>query len=64
MEMFLNAAIVIPQAESLSDLYSQVVTSPAKHYLMIVLLAFVTIVFIVGLCCGRVTQRSLAMKNK
>ncbi|XP_055641505.1 Golgi apparatus protein 1 isoform X2 [Toxorhynchites rutilus septentrionalis] len=64
MEMFRNAAVVIPQAESLSQLYTQVVDSPSKHYFLLVLLSFVGFIFIFGLLCGRVTRRTIAMKNK
>uniref|UniRef100_U5EST3 Putative golgi apparatus protein cysteine-rich fibroblast growth factor receptor n=1 Tax=Corethrella appendiculata TaxID=1370023 RepID=U5EST3_9DIPT len=64
MEMFKNAAVVAPQPESLSDLYTQVVESPAKRYFLVVLCTFVGFVFIFGLFCGRVTRRTMAMKNK
>ncbi|XP_058449131.1 Golgi apparatus protein 1 isoform X1 [Malaya genurostris] len=64
MEMFRNAAVVIPQAESFSQLYTQVIRSPSKHYFMLVLLSFVGFIFIFGLLCGRVTRRTIAMKNK
>nr|XP_029727793.1 Golgi apparatus protein 1-like isoform X1 [Aedes albopictus] len=64
MEMFRNAAVVIPQAENLSQLYTQVVDSPSKHYFLLVLFGCVSIVFISGLLCGRVSRRTIALKNK
>jgi hypothetical protein len=44
-------------AESLSDLSQQVLSSPAKNYLMGVLMTIIGIIFIVGITCGRVTKR-------
>ncbi|XP_055609090.1 Golgi apparatus protein 1-like isoform X1 [Uranotaenia lowii] len=64
MEMFRNAALVQPQAESFGQLYNQVVTSPSKHYFALVLFSFVGFVFIFGLLCGRVSRRTIAAKNK
>ncbi|XP_038115158.1 Golgi apparatus protein 1 isoform X1 [Culex quinquefasciatus] len=64
LEMFRNAAVVIPQAESLGQLYTQVVDSPSRHFFLLVLFSFVGFIFIFGLLCGRVTRRTIAMKNK
>ncbi|KAL4235223.1 glycogenin glucosyltransferase glg1 [Mactra antiquata] len=44
-------------AESLSELSDQVLQSPAKNYLLGVLMTIVGIIFIVGITCGRVTKR-------
>ncbi|XP_053402519.1 Golgi apparatus protein 1-like [Mercenaria mercenaria] len=44
-------------AESLSELSQQVMTSPAKNYLLGVLMTIIGIIFIVGITCGRVTKR-------
>ena len=55
---------VIPQAESLGQLYTQVVDSPSRHFFLLVLFSFVGFIFIFGLLCGRVTRRTIAMKNK
>ena len=44
-------------AESLSELGQQVLSSPAKNYLLGVLMTIIGIIFIVGITCGRVTKR-------
>lgn len=66
IEMFRNAEKVAPQAESLSDLYEQVVASPSRKYFMILLFTFVGFIFLVGLLFGRVfvPRRHIALKNK
>ncbi|XP_035902218.1 Golgi apparatus protein 1 isoform X1 [Anopheles stephensi] len=64
LEMFQNAAAYVPPAENFHQLYDQVVASPSKHYFLIVLCTFIGIIFIIGLLCGRVTHRTMALKNK
>lgn len=62
MEMFRNAAALAP--ENLSELYTQVLMSPAKRYFMVLMLSCVGLIFVFGIVCGRVGRRSAAMKNK
>lgn len=62
MEMYKNAAESVP--ENLVELYSQVVTSPARRYFMLVIITCVGSIFIFGIFCGRVSRRTITMKNK
>lgn len=64
MEMYKNAADVIQVPENLGELYSQVVTSPARQHFFLVIIAFIGSIFIIGIFCGRVSRRSLSLKNK
>ncbi|XP_055546541.1 Golgi apparatus protein 1 isoform X1 [Wyeomyia smithii] len=64
MEMFRNAAMVIPKAESFGQLYDQVFQSPIRHYVMIILSSSVVFFFVFGVLCGRVSRRTIAEKNK
>lgn len=59
MEMFSNSAALA----SVSELYEQMVMSPAKRSFVVLILSVVGMVFIFGMICGRV-NRSQAMKNK
>ncbi|XP_029049319.2 Golgi apparatus protein 1 [Osmia bicornis bicornis] len=63
IEMFRNAAKLIAP-NSIQELYSTVNRSPARRYFMIVALTMIGIIFIIGLFCGRVTRRTMIMKNK
>jgi len=66
IEMFNNAAAVVPPAESLSDLYETVVASPSRKYFMLLLMSFIGFIFFIGLIFGRVIvpKRHIALKNK
>lgn len=64
MEMYKNADSIIQAPENLGQLYSQVVTSPSKRYFLLVIITFIGIIFLFGILCGRVSQRSMAIKNK
>lgn len=59
MEMFSNSAALA----SVSELYEQMVMSPAKRSFVVLILSVVGMVFVFGMVCGRV-NRSQAMKNK
>ncbi|XP_006615715.1 Golgi apparatus protein 1 isoform X2 [Apis dorsata] len=63
IEMFRNAAKLIGP-NSIQELYSTVNQSPARRYFMIIALTMIGIIFITGLFCGRVTRRTMIMKNK
>ncbi|XP_053972285.1 Golgi apparatus protein 1 [Hylaeus volcanicus] len=63
IEMFKNAAKLIAP-NSIEELYSTINQSPARRYFMIVALTMIGIIFISGLFCGRVTRRTMLMKNK
>lgn len=60
----LLSQLVQQAPEDLGELYSQVVTSPSKKYFLVVLMTFIGFIFIIGLFCGRVTRRTIALKNK
>lgn len=62
--MFRLFQLIQQAPEDLGQLYSQVVTSPSKKYFLVVLMTFVGIIFVIGLFCGRVTRRTIALKNK
>ncbi|CAK9798296.1 Golgi apparatus protein 1 [Anthophora plagiata] len=63
IEMFKNSAKLI-RPNSIQELYTSVNQSPARRYFMIVALTLIGIIFITGLFCGRVTRRTMIMKNK
>ncbi|KZC10387.1 Golgi apparatus protein 1, partial [Dufourea novaeangliae] len=63
IEMFRNA-IKLTGPNSFQELYSTVNRSPARRYFMIVALTMIGLIFITGLFCGRVTRRTMIMKNK
>lgn len=44
-------------AEGFSDLAAQVMTSPSKNYILSVIGGGVALLFVMGLCCGRITKR-------
>ncbi|KAK0179710.1 hypothetical protein PV327_005438 [Microctonus hyperodae] len=63
IEMFENAAkISLPN--TLPELYATVNRSPSREFFMIVALTVVGVIFIIGLFCGRITRRTMIMKNK
>lgn len=64
MEMYKNADSIVPAPENLGQLYSQVVTSPSKRYFLLVIISFLGIIFLFGIFCGRVSRRTMAIKNK
>lgn len=59
MDMFRNSAALA----SVSELYEQMVLSPAKRSFAVLILSMAGLVFVFGMVCGRV-NRSQAMKNK
>lgn len=63
IEMFRNAAKLIAP-NSIEELYTTVNRSPARRYFLIVALTMIGVIFIIGLFCGRVTRRTMMMKNK
>ncbi|XP_032671298.1 Golgi apparatus protein 1 [Odontomachus brunneus] len=63
MEMFKNAAKLIAP-NTIEELYTSVNRSPARRYFMIVGCTMIGIIFIIGMFCGRVTRRTMIMKNK
>ncbi|XP_011608148.1 Golgi apparatus protein 1-like isoform X1 [Takifugu rubripes] len=56
IDMWSYAAKVAP-AEGFSDLAVQVMTSPSKNYILLVITLSVCVLFLVGLICGRLTKR-------
>uniref|UniRef100_A0A1B6KZZ0 Golgi apparatus protein 1 n=1 Tax=Graphocephala atropunctata TaxID=36148 RepID=A0A1B6KZZ0_9HEMI len=65
VEMFKNAdAEMRSQPENVGELLAQVSHSPSRRYFMLVTLSFVGMVFIMGMFFGRVTRRTILMKNK
>lgn len=50
---------------SLKDVYDQLATSPARNYFVTVFTCVVLAIFVIGMCCGRITKRiRLEMKAK
>lgn len=47
----------MPPAEGLSDLAKQVLSSPSKNYILTVMAAGVTLLFLIGMVSGRFTKR-------
>ncbi|XP_040024135.1 Golgi apparatus protein 1-like [Gasterosteus aculeatus] len=56
IDMWSYAAKVAP-AEGFSDLAMQVITSPSKNYILMVIGGGVAVLFVMGLLCGRFTRR-------
>ncbi|XP_016402570.1 Golgi apparatus protein 1-like isoform X2 [Sinocyclocheilus rhinocerous] len=56
IDMWSYAAKVAP-AEGFSDLAVQVMTSPSKNYILFMIALAVSLLFLVGLLCGRITKR-------
>uniref|UniRef100_A0A672PTQ6 Golgi apparatus protein 1 n=1 Tax=Sinocyclocheilus grahami TaxID=75366 RepID=A0A672PTQ6_SINGR len=56
IDMWSYAAKVAP-AEGFSDLAAQVMTSPSKNYILFMIALAVSLLFLVGLLCGRITKR-------
>uniref|UniRef100_A0A8C1XZR5 Golgi apparatus protein 1 n=1 Tax=Cyprinus carpio TaxID=7962 RepID=A0A8C1XZR5_CYPCA len=56
IDMWSYAAKVAP-AEGFVDLAGQVLTSPAKRYILSMLATCVVLLFLMGLLCGRITKR-------
>uniref|UniRef100_A0A3P8VUW5 Golgi apparatus protein 1 n=1 Tax=Cynoglossus semilaevis TaxID=244447 RepID=A0A3P8VUW5_CYNSE len=56
IDMWSYAAKVAP-AEGFSDLAVQVMTSPSKNYILLMIALSVCVLFLVGLLCGRFTKR-------
>ncbi|XP_037933089.1 Golgi apparatus protein 1 isoform X2 [Teleopsis dalmanni] len=65
IEMFRNADTVLAQPpENVEQLVTQVVTSPAKKFFLVILMTAVGMVFLMGIFLGRVTKRAMNIKNK
>ena len=47
----------VAPAEGFSDLAAQVMTSPSKDYILLMIALSVCVLFLVGLLCGRITKR-------
>lgn len=60
--LFVVLQLIAPN--SFEELYSSVNHSPARRYFMVVGFTLIGIIFIVGMFCGRVTRRTMIMKNK
>ncbi|KAL3859182.1 hypothetical protein ACJMK2_009412 [Sinanodonta woodiana] len=59
----LSARVAPP--ESFEEIYNQVIDSPARHYLLGILMTVVVFILCVGITCGRVTKRvAKEQKNK
>ncbi|XP_048885953.1 Golgi apparatus protein 1b isoform X2 [Brienomyrus brachyistius] len=56
IDMWSYAAKVAP-AEGFSDLAAQVLLSPSKNYILVMMALAVCLLFLVGLLCGRITKR-------
>lgn len=47
----------VAPADGFSDLAVQVMTSPSKNYILLMMALSVFALFLVGLLCGRITKR-------
>jgi len=56
LEMFDMALKAVP-INGIQDLWIHVSNSPHKNYFLLIVFTFFSMIFIVGLCCGRVTKR-------
>ncbi|XP_001605655.2 Golgi apparatus protein 1 [Nasonia vitripennis] len=63
IEMFKNAD-KLAAPETFEELYDSVSRSPASRYFFIIAFTMVGFIFITGMCCGRVSRRTMLMKNK
>lgn len=63
MEMYKYAA-KLEAPENFGEIYTQVSSSPAKKYILLVSFSFLGLIFIFGLFCGRMTRRHVYMKTK
>lgn len=65
IEMFQNADTVLAlPPENMEQLVSQVITSPAKRFFIVILLTCLGMVFIMGMFLGRFSKRAITSKNK
>uniref|UniRef100_A0A8D9A3D6 Golgi apparatus protein 1 n=1 Tax=Cacopsylla melanoneura TaxID=428564 RepID=A0A8D9A3D6_9HEMI len=64
MDMFINADALVSAPNSLHDVYGAVQRSPARRYLLGLLLSITGLIFLMGLLCGRIASRSAAAKRK
>lgn len=55
--MFYLFVLQVAPAEGFLDLALQVMASPSKNYMILVLALSVCVLFLVGLLCGRITKR-------
>ncbi|XP_014213335.1 Golgi apparatus protein 1 [Copidosoma floridanum] len=63
IEMFRNAEKLTPP-ETIEELYATVNRSPSKRYFLLIATSFLLVFFMVGISCGRMSRRTLLMKNK
>ncbi|XP_011202918.2 Golgi apparatus protein 1 isoform X1 [Bactrocera dorsalis] len=65
IEMFRNADTVLAEPpENMEQLVSQVVSSPAKRFFLIIFMSAVGMIFMMGIFLGRITKRAISIKNK
>ncbi|XP_055908083.1 Golgi apparatus protein 1 isoform X1 [Eupeodes corollae] len=65
IEMFQNADTVLAlPPENMEQLVSQVISSPAKRFFLVILLTCLGMVFIMGMFLGRFSKRAMTSKNK
>jgi len=64
MEMY-DMAVKVAPLESAQELYENVMKSPHRNYLLSTGVLFLTVIFVFGLCFGRVTKRlNSEIKNR
>lgn len=51
------SVLQVAPAEGFSDLAVQVMTSPSKNYILLMMALSVCFLFLTGLLCGRITKR-------
>ncbi|ELT94856.1 hypothetical protein CAPTEDRAFT_177499 [Capitella teleta] len=58
-------AVKVAPPDDMSDLFVQITSSPVRHHFFAAFLSVIGVIFIFGLCCGRVTKRvKREMKNR
>ena len=56
MEMYKMAVVVAP-LNGVQDFYDQIVASPQRNYIFIMICIFIGSIFVIGIFFGRVTNR-------
>ncbi|KAJ8669296.1 hypothetical protein QAD02_000555 [Eretmocerus hayati] len=64
IEMFKNADKKLAAPETWEELYASVNRSPARRYFLLIAFTVIGFIFIAGISCGRVSRRTMLMKNK
>jgi len=50
--------------ESVNDLVEQISLSPAKNIFLVLGFSLIGVILLLGVFCGRISKRQIALKNK